>query len=95
MTINSLPKIGSYGNYSSSNYGVHTKYIDLKNITLYYSYETIVAYEDIQDGLIVHKNIWGVTTGKHLNWINDDHSIRLDSADFDEMLVKACERHGI
>jgi hypothetical protein len=94
MTMAQLPNVSSYGNYSSSNYGVNTLRVELGTITLYYSYKTIVAYSDIQDGLIVHENIWGVTTGKHLNWLdNGDKANRKDSNVFDEMLQKALERH--
>jgi len=64
----SLPNISSYGDYSSDNYGVNTLRVKLVNITLYYSYKTIVAYEDAKDGLVVRKNDWSTTTGKHLKF---------------------------
>ena len=89
-----LPKITSYGNYSSDNYGVNSLKVVLETITLYYSYETIIAYQDSQDGLIVHQNVWKTTTGKHLNWIdNGNKKSRLDGCKFDEMLQAALDRH--
>ena len=89
-----LPKITSYGNYASDNYGVNSLRVVLKTLILYYSYETIIAYEDNQDGLVVHQNVWGVTTGKHLNWIdNKNKKSRLDGCKFDEMLQAALNRH--
>jgi len=89
-----LPKITSYGNYASDNYGVNSLKVVLETITLYYSYETIIAYRDIQDGLVVHQNVWGVTTGKHLNWIDGGNKTdRLDGDNFDEMLQAALSRH--
>jgi len=65
-----LPTITNYGRYPSDNYGAHTRTVSLAQIDLYYSYNTIVAYCDKKDGLTVSVNIWGATTGKHLNWID-------------------------
>lgn len=90
-----LPQFQSYGNYSSDNYGNHTLQFFLPGITLWYSYKTIVAYSDNQDGLTVCENVWGTTTGKHLNWINDDKRSRIKSDKFDAMLKTALERHFV
>jgi|SRR5690349_16305730 len=91
-----LPQFQSYGNYSNDNYGNHTLQIFLPGITLWYSYKTIVAYRDSQDGLVVCENIWGPTTGKHLNWIDDgDKKNRIKSDEFDTMLKAALERHFV
>ena len=46
-----LPTIDNYGQYSSNNYGAHTRLLRTANIDLYYSYDTIVAYRDSIDGL--------------------------------------------
>ena len=88
-----LPEIRNYGDYSSDNYGAHTLRVDLGEIELWYSYQTIVAYRDAQDGLTISENIWGTTTGKHLNWINSDHSRRLDHSEFSKKLAAALQRH--
>lgn len=90
-----LPQFQSYGNYSSDNYGNHTLQFFLPGITIYYSYKTIVAYSDNQDGLVVCENVWGTTTGKHLDWINDDKKSRIKSDKFDTMLKAALERHFV
>jgi hypothetical protein len=52
--------------YSSENYGVHSMGISFGGLTLYYSYDTIIGF------CLNHRewfceNIWGRTTGKHLN----------------------------
>lgn len=91
--VAALPKISNYGNYSSDNYGVNSLCVRLGTIALYYSYQTIVAYSDNQDGLVVCENVWGVTTGKHLNWIDRDHSKRIGRDLFKLMLQNALERH--
>ena len=89
----SLPTISNYGHYSTDNYGVHTLIVRLGTITLRYSYKTIVAYMDAEDGVVICENIWGTTTGKHINWINRDKSIRKDRDTFLSMLEAALERH--
>ena len=88
-----LPTIRNYGQYSSDNYGAHSLKVTSQHIELWYSYETIVAYRDMQDGLVVIQNQWGATTGKHLNWINDDKSGRLPHNKFVEKLYAALARH--
>ena len=92
--MNKLPIIESYGQYSSENYGVNTLVVRINNLTLFYSYRTIVAYQDAEDGKAVCENEWGVTTGKHLNWIDGGNKKnRLDYDTFQEKLHKALERH--
>lgn len=90
-----LPEIKNYGNYSSDNYGAHTLCIITKDLELFYSYKTIVAFRDVQDGLVCSENVWGVTTGKHLNWIQPDKTKRTKNLKFEEMLKLAIERHII
>lgn len=65
-------EIGSYGEYASVNYGVNTLRLYIKGkITLWYSYDTIVAfrYNKLFDKVQMSPNEWSTTTGKHLNWI--------------------------
>lgn len=50
-------------------------------VTLWFSYETIVAFRTAETGFCVTENIWGPTTGKHLNWISDK-SDRLPREEF-------------
>jgi hypothetical protein len=91
--MKNLPEISSYGEYSNDNYGAHTLMVDLDSIRLYYSYKTIVAYYDIQDGLVCCENVWKTTTGKHLNWIESGHKSRIEYHKFQEMLSNALIRH--
>ena len=63
-----------YGKCSSARIG---------SLKFYYSYNTLVAFEDLSNGIfLISKNQWGKTTGKHLNWINDDKSIRIPYKEF-------------
>ena len=89
-----LPSIRSYGNYSSSNYGAHTLEVSVGNLTIYFSYKTPVAFET-PGHLVVSENVWGNTTGKHLNWINSDKSNRLDRGEFEKQLNEVMEKYNV
>lgn len=91
-----LPKISCYGRYANENYGLNTLQVDLRSLRLYFSYDTIVAYRDDDDGLVVCENFWTTTTGKHLNWIDGGGSSRKDRVPHDkfmDMLHAAIDRH--
>lgn len=76
------PDFYNYGWYENSNYGVHTLcFRDAYGDRFWYSYETLVAFQ-IGDEFHITKNYWGTTTGKHLNWINDNKDIREDAETF-------------
>ena len=77
----------NYGNYSSNNYGAHSLAFQLGAVTVYFSYETPVAFEAPGHGLVVRENDWGNTTGKHLNWIDGgNHKNRITGGKFKEQL---------
>ena len=85
----------NYGNYSSGNYGAHTIAIDIGNITLYFSYNTIVAFRSYEHGLVISENNWGRTTGKHLNWINDNKKLRISHEEFEQKLTELLKEHNL
>lgn len=93
MNKRDLPEVRSYGRYSSENYGVNTLMVDLGSIRLYYSYKTIVAFWTADTGLVTSKNVWTVTTGKHINWIQPDKSKRIFNDDFQGQLEQAISSH--
>ena len=79
----------TYGNYSSNNYGVIALvFTDVNKVDYYFSYKTLVAFDHKSTGLVIRENIWGNTTGKHLNWIDDDKSKRVNENTF---IDKLCE----
>lgn len=45
-------------------------YIDAINVTYYMSYDTCIAFDSVATGLVIRDNIWGTTTGAHLNAID-------------------------
>ena len=81
----------TYGNYSSNAYGAHTLQFFTSKATYWFSYDTLVAFKPLGGPLIVRENVWGTTTGKHLNWIDDgDKKSRVDAEEFNRLL----EEHG-
>lgn len=77
-------------NYTQNTVTKNTKAITLTNnkgeqLLVYYSYDTIVAFEWYGDEdylLCITQNEWKQTTGKHLNWIDDDKSRRIPHKNF-------------
>lgn len=68
--------VRNYGEYSSENYGAHTLvFSDGHGNQFWFSYDTLVAF-CVNGEFHIIQNYWGTTTGKHLNWIDSDHSIR-------------------
>ena len=73
--------------YSSGNYGVHALRVDIGGtLSLWYSYETCIAFRSPGHGKVVRRNDWGSTTGKHLNAIDGgDKKSRVPSERFQEL----------
>lgn len=67
--------------------------LDTKNFTAFslngclfwFSYNTCIAFTD-GNGIHISENCWSTTTGKHLNWINIDKSLRLPRSEFENLL---------
>ncbi len=84
------PEFYNYGFYSNDNYGTHALcFVDPFGNKFWYSYKTLVAFR-VNGEFHIIKNYWGPTTGKHLNWIDDDKTIREDqetfNANYDRLL---------
>ena len=64
----------NYGAYSSENYGANSIAITLGARTVFYSYDTVVSFNGFNSENkyfnCTCENVWGNTTGKHLNWID-------------------------
>jgi len=52
----------------------------------WYSYKTCIAFQS-KGTLTIRENDWNVTTGKHLNFINPDKSLRIDGDSFEQILA--------
>ena len=85
--------IGTYGNYS---YNTSQSYVKSRaskwaanGVIFYKSYDTIIAFETMDNLLRVCENCWSSTTGKHLNWLDGGNKKnRLDSETFQKELAK-------
>ena len=86
-------RIGKYGDYSSGNYGTNAMRVEVGPVTLYFSYQTLVAFNAPGFDSVVSENSWGSTTGKHLNWIDGgDKKNRLPSDAFDAEVSKLLKK---
>ena len=95
MRNKNLPTISNYGDYSSSNYGAHSLKVSFDNLDLYYSYETVIAF-NFNHNLVVSENCWGSTTGKHLNWIDGgDKKNRTPREKFENELKEVLTKLGL
>jgi len=71
-----LENLGNYASVKANN--VH---LEMDKITYYFSYKTLVAVRG-GGNLVIRANVWGPTTGKHLNAIDSDHTKRVDEETF-------------
>lgn len=85
-----LPSFHTYGNYKSDNYGAHCLVFHTSNLSVWFSYCTPVAFQQLGKPKVVRQNDWGPTTGKHLNWIDGgDKASRVPGERFEALLSKA------
>ena len=71
-----------YGPYGG-NYGANSLvFYDGRGGAFYFSYKTLVVFNSRETGLVVRRNDWGPTTGKHLNAICREQSRRVGSEEF-------------
>lgn len=68
--------------------------VTIGNLKLYFSYSTIVAFED-RGELFISENIWSMTTGKHLNWISPHKDLRMEYNEFEKELIKVLEEKNL
>ena len=86
-----LPAIFNYGQGRSKQH--NTIAVVVGGVTIYFSYETPVAFMAPGIKLVVRENDWGPTTGKHLNWIDggspDRKAERVGGERFKTLLAEA------
>ena len=61
------------------------KSVKIGSIILYYSYDTIIGFCTPNTGLCVTENVWGTTTGRHLNMISNKED-RIPREEFKRLL---------
>lgn len=68
--------------------------VTIGDLNLYFSYDTIIAFR-IGSDLVIRKNDFSVTTGKHLNAINPDKKIRMSESEFEDQLNAVLKSHEL
>jgi hypothetical protein len=64
--------------------------VEIGDLTLWFSYQTVVGFERVGHSPVVIENRWGPTTGKHLNYIDQGKKqLRLTPAQFGTALNEA------
>lgn len=75
--------------------GKNARSLEIGNLLLYFSYETLIAFSHPDTGLVIRENDWGPTTGKHLNAINDNHRHRIPGETFEKQWKEVSTALGI
>ena len=88
-------KFEPYYNYSSSNYGVNSLVFTIGKLKIWYSYKTVVAFQDWLDDVMCRENEWSKTTEKHLNAIEPDKSKRVSGEHFEKQLKKILKKYDL
>lgn len=70
--------------------------VEMKNVTIWFSYKTPIAYRDDVDGLVVIANQWSNTTGRHLNAVDGGNKKERKTAEqFEAMYQVMLARHSL
>ncbi len=77
----SIPRIYSYSTAPSVSAQANAMAVSTAKGTVFYSYETPIAFRDRKGNEYVSQNEWNTTTGKHINMIDRDKSIRIPNAE--------------
>lgn len=85
-------RVTNYGEYADDKYAAHCMSFTDGDSVYWFSYNTLVAFR-IKGEFHIRKNIWGTITGKHLNWICKDKTIREDEEVFNENYKRCIEKH--
>lgn len=56
------------------------------SIRIFFSYETPVAFEKSNEGIVVRENEWSTTTGRFLNELEPDKTKRVSGEKFKALL---------
>ena len=80
------------GSYSQNGSNANTTKITQGGLTLYYSYDTVIAFT-VNGVLTMRENDWSTTTGKHMNWLDPDKKMRITGEKFEKRLKKAYRKN--
>ena len=69
--------------------------VSVNGVTVWFSYTTPIAFQVCGNPLVIRKNEWSNTTGKHLNAIDDDKSKRVDGETFRKLWNEQTEPYKL
>jgi hypothetical protein len=73
--------------------------VNVGTLTVWFSYETIVAFREYGEERVVSENIWSQTTGRHLNDVDGGGKYakaeRLPWQEFNTQLADLLQRHDL
>ena len=79
--------------YCRNTTAVNALVFDLPNLRVFFSYKTPVAFHVLGSPVVVRENVYGRTTGRHLNAIDGGASgsakSRVDGSTFERLLAEA------
>lgn len=96
-----MPEVGCYVDYKRSkwtgrsNYGSHSMEFYFAGVRMWFSYETLIAFQVDGGKQYVRENDWNVTTGRHLQAAQRGYGERYPSAEFLVLFVDALARKGM
>ena len=93
IKLENYVSVGSYGKYDNQNYGAHTMCVEVGDMTVYFSYQTPVAFRAPGYGLMKSENVWSRTTGKHLRMIGSGNEI--PNPEWEKMYQKALSENVV
>lgn len=70
----------------------NSQFIQIGKLGLYFSYETIVGFDDVNGERVFSENVWSVTTGKHLTQFGSDKKERIKNVEFEVKLKAILDR---
>ena len=75
--------------YNSKNYGSHTQALMVGDLTLFYSYDTVIAFQWNGKEYYSENDYGSNTTGKHLVYLGGAKGNRIKKDIFDKLLSEA------
>jgi len=73
----------------------HAAEVTIGKLTIWFSYQTAIAFQAPGGPIVVSGNLWGTTTGKHLNALQPDKKKRIAREAFEVQLQALLMEHGL
>ena len=83
-----IPKYEYYANSSRGNTDLKAIKIITDTVNIWYSYNTVIAFQEKGKDVICIENLWKKTTGIHLFYIQYDKTKRLPVEQFEKEFFK-------